>query len=102
MRAADSKPRQLRTIMAGPSRGNDRFRGNRPFALSVGNETAFRGKFPNSLGRHGKPVRVLAGDVYRGGPPRDWAGRYRSLGVGRGSEVGGLRKAERANGGGVR
>src|SRR5207302_9578720 len=102
MRAADSKPRQLRTIMAGPSRGNDRFRGNRPFALSVGNETAFRGKFPNSLGRHCKPVRVLAGDVYRGVPPRVWADRYRSLDVGRASEVGGLRNAQTANRRGIR
>src|SRR5580693_403343 len=102
MRAADSQPGELRTIVARPARWNNRPCGDRPFALSTGNEAARRGKFSKRLGRHCKPVRSLAGDAHGSQQTRICAERYCALDGGGTSETGWLRNAQRPNRSGIR
>ena len=90
VRSADSKPRESRTAVAGPSGRGDRPGCIRPFALSTAIETADRGKLPDSLGRYRQFVPGSARALDGGAAPWVHFGRGCTLGSRGSGATGGL------------
>ena len=73
VRAADSKPRKPRKIVAGAARWSDRPCGDGSFSVPSVDEAAGNGKFQDCLGRYCESFRGAAGDVDRRQPQRFYA-----------------------------
>ena len=91
VRAADSKPRKPREIVAGAARWSDRSCGDGSFSVPSVHEAAGNGKFQDCLGRYCESFRGAAGDVDRRQPQRFYAARYRAMDGRRTRRIGRMR-----------